>query len=123
MKQKPRIFWKHGVVPFDACSFQLIKTRSVRGACGKKERRRNLIAPFSLIDKFFLLNFIRETLLCSLNLISCAQPILIGWTSCLKLIISKIYYFTVVTSAEATTLNEKIHKLTIAKEKNSEVIF
>ena len=67
--------------------------------------------------------FIRKTFLCSLNLFSCAQPILIGWTSCLKLIISEIYYFTVVTSAEATTLNEKIHKPTIAKEKNSEVIF
>ena len=31
--------------------------------------------------------------------------------------------FTVVTSAEATTLNEKIDKLTIAKEKNIELIF
>ena len=31
--------------------------------------------------------------------------------------------FTVVTSAEATTLNEKIDKLTIAKEKNIEFIF
>ena len=30
--------------------------------------------------------------------------------------------FTVVTSAEATSLNEKIHKLTIAKEKNIELI-
>ena len=63
------------------------RPRSVR----EKERGRILIAPFLLIDKFFLLNFIRETLLCSLNLFSCAQPILIAWTSCLKLIISKIY--------------------------------
>ena len=31
--------------------------------------------------------------------------------------------FTVATSAKATTLNEKIHKLTIAKEKNIEFIF
>ena len=31
--------------------------------------------------------------------------------------------FTMVTSAEATTLNEKIHKLTITKEKNLEFIF
>ena len=31
--------------------------------------------------------------------------------------------FTVVTSAEATTLNEKIDKLTIAKEKNIEFTF
>ena len=31
--------------------------------------------------------------------------------------------FTVVTSAEATTLNEKIHKHWIAKEKNIEFIF
>ena len=85
------------------------RARSVR----EKERGRILIA----------LNFITETFLCSLNLFSCAQPILIAWTSCLKLIISKIYYFTVVTSAEATTLNDKIHKLTIAKEKNIEFIF
>ena len=38
----------------------------------------------------------------------------------------EINYFqnisTVVTSAEATTLNEKIHKLTLAKEKNIEFI-
>ena len=73
----------------------------------EKERGRILIA----------LNFIRETFLCSLNLFSCAQPILVAWTSCLKLIISKLY------SAEATTLNEKIHKLRIAKEKNIEFIF
>ena len=88
-----------------------------------KRQGRILIAPFLLIDNFFSLNFIRETFLCSLNLFSCAQPILIAWTSCLKLIISKIYYFTVVTSAEATTLNEKIHKLTIEKEKNIEFPF
>ena len=31
--------------------------------------------------------------------------------------------FTVVTSAKATTLNEKIDKLTIAKENNIEFIF
>ena len=79
------------------------RARSVR----EKERGRILIA----------LNFIRETFLCSLNLFSCAQPILIAWTSCLKLIISKLY------SAEATTLNEKIHKLRIAKEKNIEFNF
>ena len=78
-------------------------SRSVR----EKERGRILIA----------LNFIRETFLCSLNSFSCAQAILIAWTSCLKLIISKLYY------AEATTLNEKIHKLRIAKEKNIEFNF
>ena len=77
--------------------------RSVR----EKERGRILMA----------LNFSRETFSCSLNLFSCAQPILIAWTSCLKLIISKLY------SAEATTLNEKIHKLRIAEEKNIEFIF
>ena len=87
------------------------RARSVR----EKERGRILIAPFLLIDKFFLLLFF--FFLCSLNLFSCAQPILIAWTSCLKLIISKLY------SAEATTLNEKIHKLTIAEEKNIEFIF
>ena len=59
----------------------------------EKERGRSLIAPFLLIDIFFLLNFIRETFLCSLNLFSCAQPILIAWTSCLKLIISKIFIY------------------------------
>ena len=52
---------------------------------------------------------------------SCAQPILIAWTSCLKLVISKIIYCGYF--CEATTLNEKIHKLTIAKEKNIEFIF
>ena len=123
VKQKPRILWKHGVVPFDACSFQLI----LRGACEEragKRKRTNFDRPFfTYWQVFFLLNFIRETFLCSLNLFSCAQPILIAWTSCLKLIISKIYYFTVVTSAETNTLNEKIHKLTIAKEKNIELIF
>ena len=31
--------------------------------------------------------------------------------------------FTVVTSAKATSLNEKLHKLTTAKEKNIEFIF
>ena len=36
VQQKPQIFWKHGVVPFHAGSFQLIRTRSVRGACGRK---------------------------------------------------------------------------------------
>ena len=123
VKQKPRIFWKRGVVPFHACSFQFIRTRSVRGACGKKTRTNFDRSFFTYWQFFFSLNFIRETFLCSLNLFSCAQPILIGWTSCLKLIISKIYYFTVVTSAEATTLNDKIHKLTIAKEKNIEFIF
>ena len=79
------------------------RARSVR----EKERGRILIA----------LSFITETFLCSLNFFSCAQPILIAWTSCLKLIISKLY------SAEATTLNEKIHKLRIAKEKNIEFNF
>ena len=91
VKQKPRIFWKHGVVPFDACSFQLIRSRSVRGACGKKREDEFWSLLFYLLTSFFSLNFIRETLLCSLNLFSCAQPILIAWTSCLKLIISKIY--------------------------------
>ena len=43
---------------------------------------------FYWISFFFLLNF---TLLCSLDIFSCAQQILIAWTSCLKLIISKIY--------------------------------
>ena len=81
--------------------------RSVR----EKERGRILIA----------LNFIRETFLCSLNLFSCAQPILIARNSCLKLIISKIYLLS--ASAKATTLNEKIDKLTIAKENNIEFIF
>ena len=93
------------------------RARTVR----EKERGRSLIALFYLSTSFFLyfflLNFIRETFLCSLNLFSCAQPILIAWTSCLKLIISKLY------SAEATTLNEKIHKLRIAKEKNIEFNF
>ena len=73
-------------------------SRSVR----EKERGRILIA----------LNFIRETFLCSLNLFSCAQPILIAWTSCLKLIISKIYLLWLL-----------LPKLTIEKEKNIEVIF
>ena len=73
-------------------------SRSVR----EKERGRILIA----------LNFIRETFLCSLNLFSCAQPILIAWTSCLKLIISKIYLLWLL-----------LPKLTIEKEKNVEVIF
>ena len=77
--------------------------RSVR----EKERGRILIA----------LHFIRKTFLCSFNLFSCAQPMLIAWASCLKLIISKLY------SAEATTLNEKTHKLRIAKEKNIEFNF
>ena len=34
-----------------------------------KRLGRILIAPFLLIDNFFLLNFIRETFLCSLNCI------------------------------------------------------
>ena len=55
MQQKPQIFWKHGVVPFHACSFQLIRTRSVRGACGEKERGRILIAPF-LLKKMWCLH-------------------------------------------------------------------
>ena len=92
-------------------------TRSVRGASGKKKEDEFWSPLFYLLTSFFLLNFIRETFLCSLNLFSCAQPILIAWTSCLKLIISKLY------SAEATTLNEKIHKLRIAKEKNIEFNF
>ena len=107
VKQKPRNF-----LETRSCSLwrMLIsvnqnaeRERSVR----EKERGRILIA----------LNFIRETFLCSLNLFSCAQPILIAWTSCLKLIISKLY------SAEATTLNENIHKLRIATEKNIEFNF
>ena len=112
MKQKPRILWKHGVVPFDACSFQLI----LRGACEEragKRKRTNFDRPFFyLLTSFILLNFIRETFLCSLNLFSCAQPILIAWTSCLKLIISKIYLLWLL-----------LPKLTIEKEKNIEVIF
>ena len=67
------------------------RARTVR----EKERGRSLIALFYLLTSFFLffilLNFIRETFLCSLNLFSCAQPILIAWTSCLKLFFSKIY--------------------------------
>ena len=89
VKQKPRIFLKHGVVPFHACSFQLIRTRSVR----EKERGRILIPPtFFTYWQFFLLNFIRETFLCNLNLFSCALQILIAWTSCLKLIIPNYIY-------------------------------
>ena len=68
VKQKPRIFWKHGVVPFDACSLQLIRTRSARNV-QENGRGRILIAPFLLVDKFFLLNFIGERFLCSLNCI------------------------------------------------------
>ena len=79
VKQKPRIFWKHGVVPFDACSFQLIRTRSVRGACGKKGEDE----VWSLL--FYLLTWI---LLQKLFYVVCiyfhAQPILIAWTSCLN---------------------------------------
>ena len=93
VKQKPRIFWKHGVVPFHACSFQFIRTRSVRGACGKKrEDEFWSLRPFLLIGNFFLLNFIRETFLCNLNLFSCALQILIAWTSCSKLIIPNYIY-------------------------------
>ena len=49
-------------------------------------------------------------------------------TNCVDLLLEINYFqnlFTVVTSAEAiaTTLNEKIHKLTITKEKNIEFIF
>ena len=62
------------------------------------------------------MNFIRETfyVVCSAD-INCVDQLL------------EINYFqnisTVVTSAEATTLNEKIHKLTIAKENNIEFTF
>ena len=52
VKQKPRIFWKHGVVPFDACSFQLIRTWSVRGACGKK-REEEFWSLWILLQKRF----------------------------------------------------------------------
>ena len=93
VKQNLRIFWKHGVVPFQACSFQFIRTRSVRGACGKKrEDEFWSLRPFLLIDNFLLLNFIRDTFLCNLNLFSCALQILIAWTSCLKLIIPNYIY-------------------------------
>ena len=78
VKQKPRIFWKHGVVPFDACSFQLIRTRSVRGACGKKREDEFWSLLFYLSTSFFFLpNVIRETFLCSLNLFSCARRYLL----------------------------------------------
>ena len=46
--------------------------------------------------------------------------------NCVDQLVEINYYqniFTVLTSAEATTLNEKIHKLTLAKEKNTEFIF
>ena len=83
-----------------------------------------MIAPFLHVDKFFLLNFIGETFLCSLNFIFMCSAV----TNCVdKLLEINCFQnlFTVVTSAEAiaTTLNEKIHKLTITKEKNIEFIF
>ena len=65
------------------------RARSVQ----EKERGRILIPPtFFTYWQFFLLNFIRETFLCNLNLFSCALQILIAWTSCLKLIIPNYIY-------------------------------
>ena len=65
------------------------RARSVRK---KREDDFWSLQPFLLIDKFFLLNFIRETFSCNLNLFSCAQQILIAWTSCLKLVIPNYIY-------------------------------
>ena len=103
VKQKPQFFLETRSCSSDACSFQLIRTRSVRGACAKKREDEVWSLLFYLLASFFfLLNFIRETFLCSLNLFSCAQPILI---------ISKIYLLWLL-----------LPKLTIAKEKNIVVI-
>ena len=92
VKQKPRIFWKHGVVPFDACSFQLIRTRSVRGACGKKTRTNFDRSFFTYWQFFFYWILLEKRFYVVWIVFSCAQPMLIARTSCLKLIISKIYW-------------------------------
>ena len=93
VKQKPRIFWKHRVVPFDACLFQSIRTRSVRGACGeKREDEFWSLLFYILIYIFFYWILLEKRFYVVWISFSCAQPILIAWTSCLKLVISKIIY-------------------------------
>ena len=93
VKQKPRIFWKQR-----SCSLWRmlisVNQNAERARSVRKKREDDFwsLQSFLLIDKFFLLNFIRETFSCNLNLFSCAQQILIAWTSCLKLVIPNYIY-------------------------------
>ena len=93
VKQKPRFFLETG----SCCLWRMlisVNQNAERARSVRKKREHDFwsLQSFLLIDKFFLLNFIRETFSCNLNLFSCAQQILIAWTSCLKLVIPNYIY-------------------------------
>ena len=93
VKQKPRFFLETG----SCCLWRMlisVNQNAERARSVRKKREDDFwsLQSFLLIDKFFLLNFIRETFSCNLNLFSCAQQILIAWTSCLKLVIPNYIY-------------------------------
>ena len=93
VKQKPRFFLETR----SCCLWRMlisVNQNAERARSVRKKREDDFwsLQSFLLIDKFFLLNFIRETFSCNLNLFSCAQQILIAWTSCLKLVIPNYIY-------------------------------
>ena len=67
--------------------------RGVRGACGKKREDEFWSLLFYTLISFFYWILLEKRFYVVWISFSCAQPILIAWTSCLKLIISTEFIY------------------------------